>query len=230
MYTAPPPKHILKPLFLIILFIYCAPTFALGWFGDDINGAPCQGRKQGYGPYDYNDPQLQQRIRGAHLEIVERFHFTPEVERLVKGETSFLPGDIDYTLLAFPNHHRALWSMIKFHLDKDRVKKAKYTPAECYLQRALAYRPNDNIVYMLYGIYLHKAGKPERASDYFEKSLSIDPNNAEIHYNYGLLLTDEKEYKKAIEHARFAYKLGYPLPGLRNRLKREGHDIDARNR
>ena len=37
---------------------------------------------------------------------------------------------------------------------------------------------------------------------------------------------DMKEYDKAIEHAKAAYALGHPLPGLRDRLKRAGKWVD----
>ena len=42
------------------------------------------------------------------LELVERFHFDSDVERLISGINRPLPGDIVYTLRQFPNHYRAL--------------------------------------------------------------------------------------------------------------------------
>jgi hypothetical protein len=36
------------------------------------------------------------------------------------------------------------------------------------------------------------------------------------------MLLDFGEPDRALEHAHRAYALGYPLPGLRNRLKRAG--------
>ncbi len=218
-------KRLCKQLALLAMLILCGPAYSLGWIGNDLNGIPCQGNKQGFGPYNYTDPQLQKRVYGEPLEIVERFHFTPEVEQLVKGANGPLPTDIDYTLRAFPNHHRALWAIIKFHLDERRKKPRRYTPAECYLQRALVFSPNDGIVQMLFGIYLHKAGHMEAAGKYFDKALAINPDNAEAHYNYGLLLVDKEKYDEAIEHARTAYQLGYPLPGLGSILKEKGYEI-----
>ncbi len=44
------------------------------------------------------------------INVVERSHFTPKVERLIGGERGTLAGDIAYTLNAFPNHRRALRS------------------------------------------------------------------------------------------------------------------------
>jgi TPR repeat protein len=48
------------------------------------------------------------------------------------------------------------------------------------------------------------------------------PDNATAHYNLGLLYFDKKNYSKAKVHAEKAYALNFPLPGLRNRLKKVG--------
>jgi tetratricopeptide (TPR) repeat protein len=49
--------------------------------------------------------------------------------------------------------------------------------------------------------------------------------SAEIQYFLGLAYLDLKDYDKALEHARSAYSLGYPLQGLRNRLKAAGYSL-----
>lgn len=215
-------------LFVVLL---CGPglSWGLGWFGNDLYGEPCHGGAQGYGPFDYNDPKLQQRAPGSPLWLVERAHFTPHVQLLMKGANpwnhSSNEKNLDYVLRAFPNHHKALWAMIRWYLDKGRPREAlsKIPPAECYLKRAIHFRPKDPVVYMLFGIYLHLAGMPDKAATYYKKSLRLDPDSAEAHYNYGLLLVDEKKYKQALTQARRAYELGYPLPGLRTRLKQAGY-------
>ena len=215
------------------LFLLPAYSFAMGWVGQDLYGVPCQGKGQGFGPYDYNDPQLQKRIPGSPLYLVEIAHFTPHVQELAKGlgsHHSTNANNLDYTLRAFPNHHKALWVMIRFYLNEGRPRfpQSVIPPAECYLQRAIKFRPKDAVLYMLYGIYLHLAGMPEKATSYYEKSLSLDSNLAEAHYNYGLLLVDEKKYKEALKQAKQAYELGYPLPGLRERLKEAGYSLDSK--
>jgi tetratricopeptide (TPR) repeat protein len=51
-------------------------------------------------------------------------------------------------------------------------------------------------------------------------------DSAEINYFLGLVLVDQKDYPTAREYARKAYTLGYPLPGLRDKLARAGYPLD----
>jgi tetratricopeptide (TPR) repeat protein len=180
----------------------------------------CGDLKNAFGPFDYTNPAH----RGEQLYLVESAHFTPEVEGLIKGNTSNFPGgDIDYTLRAFPNHHRALQSMM---LLSQREKKAmpagaKYT-VECYFDRALRFKPDDPTVIMLHGMFLNTQGKLNDAIAEVEKANELQPNDANINYNLGLLYFDKKNFQKAKQHAKVAYDLGFPLPGLKNKLTKAG--------
>lgn len=49
---------------------------------------------------------------------------------------------------------------------------------------------------------------------------ATEGKSPEINYNLGLLLVDLKDYDGAVERAKRAYELGYPLPGLKNKLVR----------
>lgn len=70
----------------------------------------CGSLQNAFGPFDYRDPEA----RGEPLRLVESAHFTPSVESLVKGNSGTVAGDLDYTLRAFPNHHRALYSVAQY--------------------------------------------------------------------------------------------------------------------
>lgn len=191
----------------------------LGWPGESLEGVPCVGGLQGYGPYDYTNP----RHRREYLPIVERAHFTPQVEKLIKGNRGSLYEDIDYTLRAFPNHHRALYAMIRYQLREKQRPKHFHTPAECYLQRALQFRPDDGNVHLLYGLYLHRMGHLQEARAKYEDTEQYQAESAQLHYNFGLLLVDLKEYEQAREHAKKAYAAGFMLPGLQRKLKNAGY-------
>jgi tetratricopeptide (TPR) repeat protein len=173
-----------------------------------------------YGPYDYTNPEHVQ----DKLPIVEKNHFTPDVELLRRGKSSeFIVQDLAYTIRAFPNHHRALNSMAR--LWEQYIQKGQIPPGanpnqtpEYWFERARQFAPHDGVVPLLYGIHLHRLGKLDEALVRYKESEKLLPDSAEVHYNLGLLYVAKKEYGLAKRHARKAYELGYPLPGLRNKL------------
>jgi tetratricopeptide (TPR) repeat protein len=182
----------------------------------DVNDYVCGSLQNGYGPYDYRSDKDK-------LRIVEQYHLTPEVVNLIAGSTGAIGGDLDYTLRAFPNHHMALMAMVKLG---EKQKSAKPAGAryrvECYFQRAIRFRNDDEIVRILYASYLSKAGKQAEALIQLNEAAQLGSNSANANYNMGLIYYDLKEYEKALTYAHQAYRLGFPLPGLRDKLKRAG--------
>lgn len=170
----------------------------------------------GYGPHDY-------RVAKDKLPIVERYHFDVGVETLTKRKTGAFGGDIGYTLGAFPNHHRALMAMVNLGLKEKtaRPQGAKFT-VECFLIRAEQYQPDDGMVKVIYGLYHLKHGRSAAAVKKLEEARAIASEDANVHYNLGLAYLDLKKYDKALESAHAAYSRGFPLPGLRDRLRRAG--------
>ncbi|MEM9386272.1 MAG: tetratricopeptide repeat protein [Pseudomonadota bacterium] len=175
-----------------------------------------------YGPYDYTNP-IHKRDK---LEIVEIHHFQRFVEALQIDHRGRPPGGgIDYTLRAFPNHHRALFALAQLqslHTGVGLPHGLKW-PTYCYYERAIAFAPEDANAHLLYGIYLTKnGGSFEEARGHYERAVAMQPDSAETHYNYGLALADANQYDAALEHAQRAYEIGYPLMGLRDKLVRAG--------
>ncbi len=185
------------------------------WIGTNFSGVHCEGRGQGYGPFDY-------RLRGsytAELSLVESAHFTPAVENLISGATNTSPmSDIDYTLRAWPNHHRALNSIIRFNLNDPKSQTAGYPAAECYLNRALNFAPKDATARMLYAVLLHRIGSQKEALEVYQQASELEPDNMQIMYNKALLLADMGQRSEAEAIATFVYSREFPLPGLRRKL------------
>ena len=176
---------------------------------------PLKGRH--YGPFDY-------RLRSTfNIEIVETAHFTPEVEAGVSGSSSYLGDDLSYTLIAIPNHPRALNTMAKLGLRDKKVKvdHAKY-PVACYFDRAIRFAPDDGTVRALYGSYLMAQGKLDEAQGMFAAAVNLSPEDATINYNAGLLYFKKKNYEKAMLYAKKAYDQDFPLPGLKKMLQQAG--------
>ncbi|GAB3290033.1 hypothetical protein GCM10027297_36190 [Parahaliea aestuarii] len=175
-----------------------------------------------FGPYDY----LQRNAIPKKLSIVERHHFTPEMEQLLAGEQ--VVPNIDYTLRAWPNHHRALYSIIRVYLMGNvQLGQRKGSTPECYLQRALNFSPEDPVAHMLFGIYLQRLGKTDEAMQMYQKAEQLDPVNMQIKYNLGLLLARQGNYAAAREYANQVYNAGFPLTGLREQLQKAGQWRDA---
>jgi len=216
--------HTIVLLYCIYSTAVCAtvitkPKNSAPWVGTDLSGAPCHGNGQGYGPFDYTNPIDREK----KLPIVTKFHFTPEVERLIRGESGSVGGDLDYTLRAFPNHHRALYSIIKYKMKMAKIGKALSTPPECYLQRAINYKNNnDPVTEMLYGLYLQNMKHYKDALTHYRMSIKLNPKASETHYNLGLLYYDMKKYKEARTQSDISKKLGYPLHGLSKMLNHIG--------
>ncbi len=193
------------------------------FIGKDLQGEPCNGKNKvgGFGPYDYTK---RSQLPPYNLNIVEGAHFTPVVEALARGNTTTLPyGDLRYTLLAWPNHHRALHAMSRYHLRLKIQNESIPTTAECWFQRALIYSPEDATTYMLYGSYLQKSNEAQSAKINYLKALELEPENQLFNYNYGLLLVELKQYDEAKKHAMAAYRKSLPLSGLRDKLKKAGY-------
>ena len=168
-------------------------------------------------PLNFNDSQ-----DADDIYIVEKYHFTPEVEALLAGPTQPVPFELHYTLKHIPNHSRALWAMARWQLENPRPPDVVYYTAECYFQRSLAFQPEESVTYQLYGLYEHKRGNFDAALLLYDSALKREPHNAEVYYNLGLLYVDLDDFEQARASAEKAYGLGYPLPGLQRKLERLG--------
>ncbi len=172
-------------------------------------------------PIDVNDPNDSGKVN-----IVVKHHFTPEVAALIRGETAKLPGDIHYTLRHIPNHYEALDAMARFQLRNPGLSD-RYWTADCYFERAFAFRPKDARLHLLYGTYLHRAKRLPQARTEYESAEKLGLESSELDYNLGLLHYDVGDRKKSAEYARRAYAAGYPLPALRDKLRKAGYSIDT---
>jgi len=205
-------KNITHWQFFVAILCFLTSTLVCA----EVDDFTCGSLQNAYGPYDY-------RTDKDKLGIVESYHFTPEVATLVRGIGGYLGGDIDYTLRAFPNHHLALMSMIQLG-EREKVSKvghAKYS-VECYLHRAIRFRNDDGTVKMIYANFLVKKGRSNVALKQLNDAIPLIEDNASLNYNIGLVYLDLKYYDKSLSTAHNAYLQGFPLPGLRDRLKRAG--------
>lgn len=156
--------------------------------------------------------------------LVERAHFTPEVENLQRGKSGTLAGDIAYTLSVFPNHPRALFAAERLAArEKTPIPLGlKYT-TQCYYERALQFRRDDHPVRMLYAMFLIKTEQKELARKHIEYVETQTMDSPFTQYNVGLLYMDLGDNDKALAAAQRAYEQGATNPRLKERLEAAGH-------
>ena len=180
----------------------------------------CGPLSNGYGPYDYRNQQDK-------LSIVETHHFTPQVEDLSAGQEGFVGGDLDYTLRAFPNHHRALIATSRL-ADQLKEQPARGMPRtyECYFDRAIRFAPDDALVRIIYAHYLNKRSRHTEAVAQLDAAGQYATDNPFTHYNIGLSFFEMREYDKASEQAQIAKSLGFERTDLIDKLKNAGKWVE----
>lgn len=200
--------------------IYGITVLIISAVSTNLHATPfCGELTNAYGPFDYTDSNDKKH----KLPVVEQHHFNSNVEKLISGQTGYLGGDLDYTLRAFPNHHRALVAIAKLALrEKTRKPRGAQYSAECYFDRAIRFKPNDGAVRTIYSNHLMKLGKPDEALVQLKEAVNFQPENPNINYNLGLFYEQRKDYEQAKIYAKKAYELGFPLPGLKNKLMEAG--------
>lgn len=182
----------------------------------------CGDLRNAFGPWDFR------KDRGEPLTLVESAHFTPEVEMLIRGKSTTNVGqDIDYTLRAFPNHHRALLSTARL---ADRQKAdpphgLRYS-VDCWFRRAVQWKGDDHVARMLYAQWLAQKGRRDDARAQLKAVDGLVADNAIARFNLGLIFLELQDYDAALEQAHRALALGFPRPELRERLQQAGKWVD----
>lgn len=206
--------------------IACAATLIVLAMSGELHAATnyCGDLKNSYGPFDYR----RRAEFSTSFDLVEGAHFTPDVENGIKGNAGSIGGDLDYTLRAIPNHHRALAALARQALHDRTIQVAgmRY-PVECWFNRATRLAPDDAGVYAAYGNYMFSLGNADKSFALFQQASQLAPDNPTINYNLGLAYLQKHNFELANLHARKAYALGFPLPGLKNKLIAAGKWDDA---
>lgn len=225
-------KHWFQLVLVFQMFAWANTANALGWSGVDFNGSPCTGESQGFGPWDFFDVDetTDANYRAGRWWEVKEIHAKPGLSALRKDpfdQASYnrAAREFDYTLRAFPNHPEMLHAVIELEFRRRNAPVkvlAAETPPECYLIRAMSFRPDHAHIFQLMALYLQRLGKTDEAVDQYEYALKLDPSAAEIHYNLAFAYLKQGNEEAALCAAKKAYALGYPLPGLRRKLQKMG--------
>ena len=214
------------------IFAWANPANALEWTGLRFDGSPCTGNAQGFGPWDFFDVD---EPSDANYEVgrwweAKNVHARPGMAALQHepfDEISYRRAahEFDYLLRAFPNHPQMLNAVIELEFRRRKAPVrllAAETPPECYLLRAMSFRPDQAHIFQLMALYLQRLDRTDEAIEQYEYALKLDPNAAEIYYNLAFSYLKNGNQEASLCAAKKAYALGYPLPGLRRKLQRLG--------
>ena len=185
---------------LAIALCFCQlPMVSVGYAQQNTLDPACGNLTENtfHKPIDYNtsDSELIRRV--------EEPHFPPYVESLQRGSTGETPGhDIAYVLRTFPNHPRALLAMSNLARKEKRDKpiKSPFT-IQCWMQRAIYFRPQDGMVRFVYGIHLMKSSKNKEALEQLLLAEEYLGTNGNLQYNIGLAYFELHNYDKSLEYA-----------------------------
>ena len=154
---------------------------------------------------------------GAHIGAVEKYHLGPARAKLADGRAGHAMNDLKFILRHFPNNPNALML-----LDEAAKRLGNPRLPDQYFRAAIDAYPNEPMTYVVHGMFLQKRGHTTDAIGQYRHAISLNPNLPDAHYNLGLALAQSKQLTEANAHAVAAYRLGHPMPGLRNQLMRAG--------
>ena len=209
-----------RPMLLVKVLAIVACGNALA----QVSGLGCGALTNAFGPFDYRpdrDKSANPMSHHERLKLVEETgrHFSPRIEALIGPESGPIGAELDYTLRAFPNHHRALVSVMRFgEKMKSPQPETLPRPVECYFERAVRFQPDDTTARLLYASFLIRGKRKPEALAQIELARFHAGDNAFTHYNIGLILLDASEPEQALIHAHRARALGLAREGLKERL------------
>jgi tetratricopeptide (TPR) repeat protein len=134
-----------------------------------------------------------------------------------------ISGELSYSLARIPPSIPVHWKLLTIQARALNLR-GKNEAAVDSLRLIVKRKPDFVDGYAVLGNFLYKDGKYAEARQVLETGLEkVATPTAEMYYFLGMILFKQGSFDGAREQAQKAYKLGYPLPGLRNKLKAAGH-------
>ena len=94
------------------------------------------------------------------------------------------------------------------------------------LRSTIVAQPKNGVLYSAMAVMQRKLGQlTEAKQTLLQGNEALEGKSAEINYNLALILLELGEIDDAVTYAESAYELGFPLPGLRLKLAKLGHQI-----
>lgn len=134
-------------------------------------------------------------------------------------------GEAQYTAQRIPSDSPVM-GPVTITLARIYMEKKDFGTAARYFEEGIRARPNDAMAYSAYAVMYRSQKQLDKAKQVLlDGDAATEGRSAEIQYNLGLLMLDLGDVDSAVAYARKAYALGFPLPGLRNKLQRMGRSL-----
>jgi tetratricopeptide (TPR) repeat protein len=134
-------------------------------------------------------------------------------------------SEFDYVRKWCPRENQ-FWSQNESYRAMTLAAKGQRGPAMVSIGEAISSHPSYDGSYIAKSMLLRDEGKLLEAHQaLLDGEKATEGRSAELQYALGLSYFQRKEFEKARDAARKAYQLGYPLPGLRDRLKKSGYPL-----
>lgn len=163
-------------------------------------------------------------VRGVH-------HYCAGTLWLQRARLERNPRDRDYMLnegqretqfsLGSSNRSAPQYANVAVQMASILYEQGETTAALETVQNLIPVQPSNNILYSATAYMLRKLNRLDKAKDVLvQGDIATDGSSAEIQYNLGLVLIELGELDDAEAYAVSAYEKGYPLPGLRTKLRK----------
>ena len=119
-----------------------------------------------------------------------------------------------------------LYSTVSVAMGSVWADRKQYNRAMGYLKGAISARPEEPTGYIaLASVYQRQKRSDLAKETLLQADQATAGSSAEVAYYLGLVSLDLGQKEAALEYARKAYGMGYPLPGLRRKLEAEGMQL-----
>ncbi len=131
-------------------------------------------------------------------------------------------GETDFTLAASTGSS-PLFVHVALQMAMIQYEVGNTQEALVLLDSIIASQPGNDMAYSAAAIMRRNLGQLDEAKAILLRGYEATGGaSAELTYNLGLVLFELGEVDDAETYAVQAYELGYPLPGLRNKLRKVG--------
>ena len=130
--------------------------------------------------------------------------------------------EIKFTVVRIPQENQ--WYP-EIYVDYARAQYLNNNKIDAFitLQQLITTHPSHSLAYTALAYYLKKENKLDQAITTLQNAPELLKNeSAELNYFLGWYLMEANDSKAALEYAKRAYALNYPVPTLRQRLAAKG--------